>query len=185
MPSFQIHLAVAKRYIEKHKIVNEESFIEGNIAPDFVRPKEKSHYTIETTSGDLLEKMKNKVDLERYLRENEIKTDYDKGIFLHLLTDKIFFSDFFDREVIQKINHQEFNENLYISYEEINFYLKQKYPIIISKSLMERMKQDIEKSKIEKQLSLKEGKQIISLEKLDAFIERTSDIDLDTYIKLE
>ena len=39
MPSHQIHLAIAKRYIEKHEVEDKEAFIEGSIAPDFVKPK--------------------------------------------------------------------------------------------------------------------------------------------------
>jgi len=53
MPGFTIHIAVAKRYIEKHKseIKSEEEFIKGAIAPDMnekmdeiAQDKSKTHY---------------------------------------------------------------------------------------------------------------------------------------------
>lgn len=34
MPSFTIHLAVAKKYLETHKQENEQEFLKGVIAPD-------------------------------------------------------------------------------------------------------------------------------------------------------
>ena len=183
MPSFQIHLAVAKRYMEKHEIKDKDLFVEGSLAPDFVRPKEKSHYTIDTTSEELIEKMESKVSLDHYLAENEVKTDYDKGIFLHLLTDKIFFTEFFDHEMLKKTYYQEVMDDLYMSYESTNAYLREKYAMIIPKALAEKIKQDIEKSNIEKNVKLKNGKQIIAIDKLDAFIEHVSDIDLDIYLQ--
>lgn len=45
MPGFQIHIAIGKRYIKKHKIENTKDFLRGTIAPDFVEDKSKSHYT--------------------------------------------------------------------------------------------------------------------------------------------
>lgn len=181
MPSFQIHLAVAKRYIEKHEIQDKEAFYEGSVAPDFVRPKEKSHYTIETSRDDLVEHLKAKVDLDCFLQENEIKTDYDKGVLLHLITDKIFFTEFFDEEYLRNVDWHEFTENLYYSYTKTNEYLQEKYQIIINKELSERIHQDIEKSNKEKKIFDEEGKQIISIDKLDTFIERISDIKLEEY----
>ena len=55
--------------------------------------------------------------------------------------------------------------------------------MIIPKALAEKIKQDIEKSNIEKNVKLKNGKQIIAIDKLDAFIEHVSDIDLDIYLQ--
>ena len=135
MQSFQIHLAIAKRYMEKHEIQDKDAFYEGSLAPDFVRPKEKSHYTIETPKENLVEHLKAKVDLNRFLKENEIKNDYDKGVFLHLLTDKIFFTEFFEEEFMRNTDYKEFTENLYISYNETNPYLVEKYQIVLNREM--------------------------------------------------
>jgi len=183
MPSFQIHLAIAKRYIDKHEIVDQHAFIEGSVAPDFVRPKEISHYTRGILSNNLLENLINKVDIERYLKENKVSTEYDQGVFLHLLTDKIFFTEFFDKEFIEKTTQQEFSEDLYTSYGKINNYLAKKYQIEdIPKQLLERIENYIERSKKEQKVTAKTGKDILPLEKIEAFIEKMSSINLKDYI---
>lgn len=182
MPSFQIHLVIAKRYMEKHKVEDKEAFMEGSIAPDFARPKEKSHYTIGIPNDNLIENAKNKVDLERYLKENKVETDYEKGIFLHLLTDKTFFMEFFDENYYKQMTYHDFTEDLYISYNEINPYLEEKYHLVLKKDMMEKIREDIGKSQKEKKLILKEEKNILPLDRVDAFIERMSDVDIEDYI---
>lgn len=183
MPSFQIHLAIAKKYIEKHEIEDKEAFIEGSVAPDFVRPKEKSHYTIGILGDNLVENLKNKVSIEKYLKENKVNTTYEQGVFLHLLADKIFYTEFFDKEFIQKTTQQEFGENLYTSYEQINEYLISKYQVEdIPSELRGKIKDYIEKSKKEQKVTAKTGKNILPLDKLDAFIERMANINLEDYM---
>lgn len=186
MPSFQIHLAIAKRYIEKHEIGEKEAFIQGSVAPDFVRPKEISHYTIGIPNNNLLENLTNKVDIKRYLKENKISTTYDQGVFLHLLTDRIFYTEFFDKEFIQNTTQQEFSEDLYTSYEQINDYLINKYQVDdIPSELREKIKDYIEKAKQEQKITAKTGKNILPLGKLDDFIERMSNMNLEEYITKE
>lgn len=181
MPSHQIHLAIAKRYIEKHEVEDKEAFIEGSIAPDFVKPKEISHYTIPTSKEDLLEHLKAKVDINRFLKENKIETDYDKGMLLHLITDKIFFTEFFSEEFLKSTNYHEFTEDLYTSYGKMNGYLEEKYHIILKEELAEKIRQEIEESKKHHKVTAKVGKNIVPLEELDMFIEKMSDVNLEEY----
>ncbi len=182
MPSHQIHLAIAKRYMEKHKVEEKEEFIEGSIAPDFIKPKEISHYTIPIPRESLFEHLKAKVDLERYLRENKIETDYDKGIFLHLLTDKTFFTEFFSEKFLNSINYHEFTEDLYTSYGKINKYLEQKYPLELKEEIIDKIGKEIEESKKHHQVSAQAGKSILPLEKIDHFIEKMSSVNLEDYM---
>ena len=46
MPSFLVHIAVAKEYMRKHKndVDNEEEFIKGTVEPDFTDNKYETHY---------------------------------------------------------------------------------------------------------------------------------------------
>ncbi len=185
MPSHQIHLAIAKKYIEKHEVEDKEAFIEGSIAPDFVKPKEISHYTIPSSKEDLYEHLKAKVDLNRFLRENEIKTDYDKAVLLHLMTDRIFFTEFFSEEFLKHTNYHEFTEDLYTSYSQTNGYLEEKYHIILKEELAEKIREEIEASKQHHKVSAKTGKNIVPLDKLNAFIERMSSVNLEEYITKE
>ena len=91
MPSFNIHLAIAKEYIKKHKndIKNEEEFIKGTLDPDFAEDKYISHY------GNYSEKH---IGLSNFLSKENVDTDYWKGYFLHLLADEIFYNYVFKKE---------------------------------------------------------------------------------------
>lgn len=93
MPGFTIHIAIANEYMRKHKkeILDREAFIKGTIAPDLSEDKYKSHYE---NHGE------NHVGLSKFMKQTEIdiKSDYGKGYFLHLLTDELFYHHVFEKE---------------------------------------------------------------------------------------
>lgn len=185
MPGFNIHLAIGKRYIEKQKnkkdiIKNENSFYNGLIAPDLVTDKKISHYTTETNKNNLEKYLLGKVRLDLYLKDNKVETDFEKGVFLHLLTDYLFFNEFFEKEFIKNIDYQDFVRDLYYSYEMTNEYLNKKYNIDFS-IFGDRLEKNIRKNKKEKKLEdsdLKEKKLIFSEKDLDEFIEKISSINI-------
>ena len=46
MPSLDIHIAIARKYLKKYSdIKNDVLFIKGNLYPDLVDDRIKSHYT--------------------------------------------------------------------------------------------------------------------------------------------
>lgn len=185
MPGFNIHLAIGKRYIEKQKnkkdvIKNENSFYNGLVAPDLVTDKKISHYTTETNKNNLEKYLLGKVRLDLYLKDNKVETDFEKGVFLHLLTDYLFFNKFFEKEFIKNIDYQDFVRDLYYSYEMTNEYLNKKYNIDFS-IFGDRLEKNIRKNKKEKKLEdsdLKEKKLIFSERDLDEFIEKISSINI-------
>jgi len=176
--SFSIHLAIAKRYIEKQKsIKNIDEFYNGVIDVDLAKDKVKSHYGIE--EGDnVIKDLKNKVLLYEYLKINNINTDYQKGIFLHLITDYLFFNNFLDKKYLQEVSDYNFARDLYYSYIMTNEYIDKKYKIDYSKNIKK-----IKTNKNLKEIDIynEHSKNILSLEKLDSFIENISNIDLDKY----
>ena len=185
MPGFNIHLAIGKRYIEKQKnkkdvIKNENSFYNGLVAPDLVNDKKISHYTTETNKNNLEKYLLGKVRLDLYLKDNKVETDFEKGVFLHLLTDYLFFNEFFEKEFIKNIDYQDFVRDLYYSYEMTNEYLNKRYNIDFS-IFGVRLEKNIRKNKKEKKLEdsdLKEKKLIFSEKDLDEFIEKISSINI-------
>lgn len=181
MPGFHIHLAIGNRYIEKHEVKNKEQFLEGIIAPDF-EDKDKSHYTRRIETNSLIEHLKNKVIIEDFFKQNKVQTDYQKGILLHLLTDKLFFTEFFPKEYMEKISYKDFTKDLYTSYGETNDYIAKKYHIQFSKELAEKIEKDIEENRKRKNMTDEKGNNIIPINKLEEFIEKVSDINLDEYI---
>lgn len=185
MPGFNIHLAIGKRYIEKQKniIKNENSFYNGLVAPDLVTDKKVSHYTAETNISNLEKYLQGKVRLDLYLKENKVETDFEKGVFLHLFTDYLFFNEFFKKEYIKNITYQDFVRDLYYSYEKTNDYLNKKYNIDFS-IFGDRLIKNIEKNKKEKNLKedMKNRKLIFSEKDLDEFIEKVSSINIDEVV---
>ena len=182
MPGIHIHLAIGNRYIEKHKVENEKEFLEGIIAPDFAESKDKSHYTVHMELKDnFAEYVKEKINLENFLKENKVQTDYEKGVYLHLLTDDTFFRTFFEQEYLESTNYDDFMRDLYYSYGVINQHLIKKYNISLSEETVEKIKRNIEESI--KQKKVKEdnanANNILPIEKIDKFIEKLSDVNLD------
>ena len=182
MASFHIHLAVGKRYYEKHNnIYNVEEFYRGIIAPDLVTDKKISHYSGEKRNKEnIFEYLANKVLLNKFLEHEKIDTDYQKGVFVHLITDYLFFNDFFDVEYLKNISYEEFCIDLYDSYDKTNQYLIEKYQIDDSR-FKEQMNQNIKKDNEEKKTVNKHGRNILPFEKLDEFIEKVSSIDIEQY----
>jgi len=181
MPSFDIHLAIARNYVKNHKdITNVQDFIKGSIAPDLVADKRISHYTKEQDKDDLAKSLKNKVAIDEYLKQNEIKTDYDKGVYLHLLTDYLFFNHFFDEEFLKQEDGKSFRKDLYYSYIVTNEYLKGKYDTSYG-VFQEQIEKEIRHSQKSAEYQKEKRNNIIPFEQLDQFIDQVSKTDLKSY----
>lgn len=159
MPGIHIHLAIAKEYLKHHpEIKNKEAFYEGSIAPDFAEDKKESHYTKETSNEDLINYLNNKVHIFPFLQTTNVKTDYNKGLFLHLITDKLFFTKFLDQNYLKSVTYSEYINDLYYSYECTN-------PVIINhyQLPMEKYEQRIEENinKMKKVRGIVEKQKII------------------------
>ena len=181
MPSFYIHLAVGKRYNDKNKLLDSDSFYKGIVDPDLASNKDLSHYTGERVDKTLKTYLKSKVVLKDYLLKNNISSDYDKGVFIHLITDYLFFNEFFPFDYITNTSYDDFVNDLYYSYDSTNDYLLEKYNLDISfiKDIIESNIADSRKSK--NIVNKKPAKNILSISELNHFIEYVSDINLEEY----
>lgn len=121
MPGFVIHLATAKEYMRKHSraIKNENEFFKGVIAPDLTTKENKvvTHYGNNSAE----------VSLRRYLKDKTIESDFDKGYFLHLVTDYIFYNKILICS----------SKDIYNDYDILNKYLIEKYSVVIPKEVEE------------------------------------------------
>lgn len=114
MPGYVIHLAIGKEYAKRNKIKDEESFFRGIIMPDLL-DKKTSHYGDASSNPDLAE----------FLNTNALDTEYNKGYFLHLITDYLFYNRFLN----------EFSQDIYGDYNKLNKFLIDKYGIEIPEEL--------------------------------------------------
>jgi len=179
MPCVQVHLAVGKKYCEIHNLEFTLTFYKGIVEPDLLDGN--SHYGESCDKSNILEYLKNKINLMSYLNENNILDDYHKGYFLHLVTDYLFFNYYFSKDYLQEAGYDKFCKDLYFSYNVTNDYLIKKYNIefpLYKKEIM----QDIIKSRSEKQMDNKEYQNILPFDKLDKFIEDVGNINLENYV---
>lgn len=148
MPSFTIHLAVAKKYLEKHKGENREEFYRGVIDPD-LNDKRASHYGKNSSSPDL----------NKYYSEEGLNSSYNRGYFLHLLTDYLFYNRFLDM----------FSEEIYEDYNKLNKIIVETYDLKIPNIIRGKVKfsQGIPK--------------ILNLDNILRFINTVGNIDLENY----
>lgn len=149
MAGYIIHLAVAETYIKKHpKDIKEyEKFIEGVIFPDSVSDKSITHYGEKSS----------KVNLKHFLVENEINDDYNKGYFLHLVTDFIFYNKFLEC----------FSKDIYNDYDILNKRLQERFEVKLP-------------DKVKASVFYKDGEtKILNLESVTKFIEEVSTYKLD------
>lgn len=146
MPGYVIHLSIANKYLEKNNTENRNEFFKGVIAPDLTDNKLITHYG----NGS------SETNLQLYLSENKIETSYNKGFFLHLITDYLFYNRFLKK----------FTKDIYNDYDILNAYLIQKYNVILP---------DI----VKKYVFFKEGKlTILDKESVIDFIDSFANLNL-------
>ena len=148
MPGFVIHTAIGQEYYKKHNnIENYNDFIKGNILPDLTNNKTETHYG----------KSPAYTDLKKFLNNNKIDTSLNQGIFLHLITDYLFYNYYLDR-LSKKILHND--------YDLINKELINRYEVV----LLDEIKEFV---------YFKEGTpQILTLDLAIKVIEEVSNMDI-------
>ena len=148
MAGYVIHIAIAQEYLKLHKENNNEEFIKGTIFPDETKNKQKTHYG----------KSPAYTDLKKFLLQNEIKTSFQRGHFLHLITDYLFYN-YYLNEFTRELLHSD--------YDKTNKDLVEKYDV----KLPEQVKQKV---------FFLDGKpKYLTLELVYKIIDEVSKLDLD------
>ena len=98
------------------------------------------------------------VNLKSFFEERDIKKDFDKGYFLHLVTDYLFYNKFLEK-FSKKGIHEE--------YDVINAELENEFKVKIPKKIKDRV-------------FYKEGKtEILDLQNIIKFIKDVAKYDLE------
>lgn len=159
MPGYVIHLSIAEEYLRKHKNKpeNYKEFIEGVIFPDSIKEKYKTHYANANEGSS-------KANLDRFLKDINLDTSFNRGYFLHLLTDYLFYNKYIDT----------FSNDIYNDYDILNDMLIKKYGV----SIPEKVKDNV---------FFKNGNlKILSVELVEKLIDEISNLDLqDTASKVK
>lgn len=153
MPGYVIHLAIAEEYLNKHKnnLEDYDEFINGVIYPDTIEDKSLTHFGAKSSLTNLYD----------FLKVNTIEKSFERGYFLHLVTDYLFYNKYIDR----------MSKDIYNDYDILNESLKERYNV----KLPELIKDTV---------VFKEGKLVIlSLELIQKMIEDISNMNLDIIAK--
>ena len=115
-----IHLAVGEEYLRMHPgdINDYNEFIEGIIYPDSVTDKSLTHYGPKSSQ----------VNLKDFFDDRDIDDDFNKGYFIHLVTDYLFYNKFLsifskkyiynDYDILNKKLEEEFNVKIPLKVKE-------------------------------------------------------------------
>lgn len=148
MAGYVIHIAIAQEYLKKNNIKDQNNeFINGVIAPDLTKIKSETHYGEKPP----------KTNLKKFLMSNNIDTSYQKGFFLHLITDYLFYNKYLEYYTKEQLHHE---------YDLLNDYIIEKYKIRIPQQ-------------VQNQIFSEQGTpQILTKQLVDKFIEEISSINL-------
>ena len=154
MPSLIMYLAIAKKYIEKHPEEIEADFIKGILAPDIKRnlkaEKARLHYG---------EQSSHRPDLNRFYQERGLDSSYNRGYFLNLLSDYLFYNEFL----------QEYSVSVFHDFRKMNKRMKEKYRIALPREL-------------EGRVEFEDGEPVsIDEESVYQFIDFAGQVDLEEY----
>ena len=130
MPSQMTHLAIAKRYLEKHPqtIRDVQSFLDGNVLPDLNPNKAASHCGVRTERYDILKHNREKVSFTNFAATHDLSDDLNKGQYLHLYVDYQFYNVFL-LDYFRRVEREQTSIDLYETTRRDDAYLMKKYGV--------------------------------------------------------
>ena len=181
MPSQMTHLAVAKRFLEKHPglIQNVKRFLDGNVLPDLDTDKAASHCGVRTEKYDLVKRNREKVNPAKFAANHDLRDDLDKGQYLHLYVDDMYYNVFL-LDYFKKTERKQTSTDMYEVTRRDDAYLQKKYGVAYSDTTLGRKLQIIndvwDEENAEKRRRPNYKFSIpYTIEEIDEFIEQMSD----------
>ena len=182
MPSQMTHLAIAKRYLEKHSqlIQDVQRFLDGNVLPDLDPDKEASHCGCRTEVHDLIKRNREKVNPIKFVATHDMRDDLNKGQYLHLYVDDKYYNDFL-LEYYKNTNGKQTSTDLYETTRRDDAYLRRKYGVSYRDTTVGRELQmindawDVENYKKRRQPDYRFDYPY-DFADLDEFVEKMSDV---------
>ncbi len=127
MASLIVHCAVAYEYAKTNVIENMEDFIKGTLFPD-IEDKGTRHFSHYVDPKETIENLYNKVDLNSFVKKFDIGSDFNKGYFLHMLVDYIFYHDYSTQKYFQNHSFENVLKQFGVEYNKLNKPIYDKYP---------------------------------------------------------
>lgn len=168
MACLAMHLAIAKKYLEINPNENNELFIKGAYLPDIAENATKSHYGKNIQITSVKDMLDSKIDIVKCASEINLNDNLNKAIFLHLLTDFLFYNFVYNKK-IENMSPDEVRKLMYQDYDFTTNYIIKNYQICIPKEISHK-------------ISSKEGEPsstFFANNDIDNFINLISKLNLD------
>ena len=174
MASLMIHQIVGEEYCKRHNVASEYMFLNGNLVPDLVKDKKPTHFSARCRNRSYTESIENKVNLQAFCEQIDIESSFNKGFFLHLITDQVFFYKYLlNNPNYREIEYEDqlyIQEILYRDYHRNNLYLMRKHPQAILSLLPDFAK--VTRDDVD-------SMEILSNQAIDDIIEMCANVDLE------
>lgn len=113
------HVAIAAEWLARHPdaVGDVGAFLDGTVEPDLAGDKEKSHFGCREFTGDIVARNSKKVGVGKFLSTHSVKSDYERGVLLHLLTDEEYYTKLLPNDIIRTRGWDEYaNDVVYTWY---------------------------------------------------------------------
>jgi hypothetical protein len=143
--------------------------------------REASHHGLtweSANSDDLVEQLKTKASLEKFLKVNNLETDINRGKFLHLYADWEFYNNFLSKKYLKSVTLERYLDDLKYTSNTYDDYLITKHKLSFSSTSRENECIQIFKM-WNNENAPKSGTLIFTRQELDDFIEQISSVDID------
>lgn len=139
MPSQITHLAIAKRFLQKHAhlIKNVQRFLDGNVVPDLAANKAESHCGVRTEMHDIVKRNIEKVNPMKFAITHDMSDDFNKGQYLHLYVDDQFYNVFLLGYFKQYLASEQITTDMYETTRRDDVYLGRKYGVAYGDTSLE------------------------------------------------
>jgi len=176
MPSVTIHLAIAKRYIEKGGAVTDSTmFYNGSVMPDLSLDKKSTHYGLRgENENNLVLRMQQKVDLRMFLSENTLDNDLNLGRFLHLYADQEYYNQM-PNEYLLNTSLADFLNDAAFTLSFHDEHIRRKYKIDFNETTMSK---EIDEEFARWRKPDPSSKLLLTKAEMDDYIERMSSVNI-------
>ena len=199
MASTLTHLAIAKLYLERQddKIVDRDAFYLGSFIADYptestrgwtqkgfprglYRSIDESHYGTRAERVDLVKRHKEKIGLAKFLASNKLDNDLNRGKFLHLYTDWVYYNELLKKDYLQNLNQPQLWKDNTRTWNHYDAYLLGKYGNLFDLAPYGKYLQKTHEMWRKNESA--NGNLQYTLEEFEPFIDRMASADIDKLV---
>ncbi len=134
MACLAMHLAIAKKYVQNNPSLDFEVYQKGAYLPDVSSDKFNAHYGIKIPVKTVKDMLDSKIDIKRCAQDLDLTIELNRAVFLHLVTDYLFYNFVYSEELETKTPEQ-ITQMMYQDYDYVTDYVVKKFDITIPQEI--------------------------------------------------